>query len=85
MPEPVIDRETAALGEYRLASTADRRVVGVLNEFARLADHHRHAGRTDSLVSLSLWLAQVPCGPLDDRHVSPDRELAALLAHRRDT
>jgi hypothetical protein len=79
VPEPVIDRETAALGECRLTSTADRSLVGVLNEFVRLADHHRHARRTDDLVELSLWLAQVPCGPLYDRHVSPDRELAALL------
>lgn len=80
IPEPVIDRETTPMAERRLTATADRRVVGVMNEFVRLADHHRTAGRGDDLVALSLWLAQVPCGPLYNRHVSPDQELATLVA-----
>jgi hypothetical protein len=31
---------------------------------------------------LSLQLAGTPLGPLYQRHVSPDRELAALVAER---
>jgi len=32
------------------------------------------------LLGLSVRLAGTPCGPLYKRDVSPDRELAALLA-----
>ena len=32
------------------------------------------------LMELALWLAQVPCGPLFKSHVSPDRELRAVVA-----
>ena len=31
------------------------------------------------LVGLAVRLAATPCGPLYDRNVSPDRELAAIL------
>lgn len=34
----------------------------------------------DDLLWLSLEIAQVPCSPLYGRHVSPDRELAAVLS-----
>ena len=34
------------------------------------------------LVALALRLAHTPCGPLNKRHISPDRELAALLSQR---
>jgi hypothetical protein len=66
--------------EVRLAPTANRSVVGVLNEFAFLADVQR--GDTDGLFELSLQLAATPLGPLYKRHVSPDRELAALVTKR---
>jgi hypothetical protein len=60
----------------------------VLNEFTFLADIHRadlrraDVDRTDAngLLELSLQLAATPLGPLYKRHVSPDRELAALVA-----
>lgn len=64
----------------RLAPTANRSLLGVLNEFSRLADAHRTDG--DDLLELSLRLAKTPLSPLYKRHVSPDRELAALVAER---
>jgi hypothetical protein len=95
LPTPFIDAERAAMGEVRLAPTANRSVVGVLNEFTFLADIHRadvrradvrcsEIGRADAggLLQLSLRLAGTPLGPLYQRHVSPDRELAALVAER---
>ena len=100
LPAPFIDAERAAMGEVRLAPTANRSVVGVLNEFTFLADVHRadvhradvhraDVGRSDigradadGLLELSLQLAGTPLGPLYQRHVSPDRELAALVAER---
>jgi hypothetical protein len=50
------------MAEMRLTPTADRSLVGVLNEFAYLADVHR-AGEDDRL-ELSLRLATTPLGPL---------------------
>jgi hypothetical protein len=53
--------------------------VGVMTEFARLAQIHHDADPTMDLVALAVRLAATPCGPLYDRNVSPDRELAAAL------
>lgn len=74
-----LDIELEAMGEFVLAKTASRSVLGVMNEFAHLANHYRHEHETLDLTELSLWLAQVPCGPLDGSHGSPDRALRALL------
>lgn len=53
-----------------------------MNEFAHLAQAHREAQIEPHLLQLSLQLATVPCGPLYARHISPGRELAALLLDR---
>jgi hypothetical protein len=95
LPAPFIDAERAAMAEVRLAPTANPSVVGVLNEFTFLADIHRadtdradvrrsgvDRADADGLLELSLQLAATPLGPLYQRHVSPDRELAALVAER---
>ncbi len=62
-----------------IAKTADRSVVGVVNESARLANAYRTGDSTPDLLDLSLRLASTPCSPLYVRNVSPDRELSALL------
>lgn len=80
--EEVVDGEVEQMAEYRLAKTANRSVVGVMNEFTYLADVHRSKDSAPDLLGLSLRLATTPCGPLYARHVSPDRELAALAAVR---
>ena len=63
----------------QLAKTANRSVLGILNEFTFLA---RETGRlaTADLPERARWLSHTPCGPLFKRHVSPDRELQALVA-----
>ena len=48
-----------------------------MNEFSFLADHHR-ADFGGDLVELSVRL-ETPCSPLYKRHISPDRELAAVI------
>jgi hypothetical protein len=63
----------------RLGATANRSVVGVMTEFARLAEVHHDAEPAMDLVGLAVRLAETPCGPLYGRNVSPDRELAAAL------
>lgn len=78
VPRNLIDTAAAELATVRLASTANRSVVGVMNEFGHLADAYRDTDQP-CLLDLSVRLASTPCGPLYQRHVSPDRELAALI------
>jgi hypothetical protein len=77
-PAQFIDAELQEMDEVRLAKTASRSVVGTMNEFTYLSD----AWRQDEpdLLALAVRLAATPCGPLYQRHISPDRELAALVA-----
>lgn len=75
---PFIEHEVAKMSDHRLTTTANRSVVGIMNEFTHLGRAYRSSNGADDLVALSLWLAQTPCGPLFGRHGSPDRELAAL-------
>ena len=65
--------------DWRVGPTANRSVVGIMNEFSYLADAYRGQQPRPDLIGLALRLAATPCGPLYQRHVSPDRELAAYL------
>jgi hypothetical protein len=73
-----VEAETRQMDQWRLAKTANRSVVGIMNEFAYLGEAYMQDHL--SLLELSLRLSQTPCGPLYKRHGSPDRELAALLS-----
>ena len=75
-----IEHEIAYMSDHRLTTTANRSVVGIMNEFTHLGRAYRSSNGADDLVALSLWLAQTPCGPLFGTHGSPARELAALTA-----
>jgi len=79
VPLSVVGAEVDASRSAQLATPASRSVVGSMNEFAFLADHHRTPGVAPNLLDLSVALARTPCGPLFKRHVSPDREVMALL------
>lgn len=78
VPDLLTRAEVNQMRQWRIAPTANRRIVGVMNEFAFLADTWRAAARPN-LVDLAVRLAATPCGPLYQRHVSPDRELAAIV------
>jgi Domain of unknown function (DUF6933) len=78
VPNSVIRAEVDRMTQWRIAPTASRSVVGIMNEFTVLADTFRDT--TDpNLIGLAVRLAATQCSPLYARHVSPDRELAALL------
>ncbi len=77
-----VSAEVQEMAEWRVARTTNRSAVGVMNEFAFLAGAYAAERPDVDLAELSLRLAGTPCGPLYKRHVSPDRELAALLAQR---
>jgi hypothetical protein len=78
-PSAIIDQERRHMRTAQLGVTANRSVVGVMTDFARLAEIHHHDDPTVDLVALAVRLASTPCGPLYGRNVSPDRELAATL------
>jgi hypothetical protein len=72
--------EVAAMVEPRWARTANRSVVGVMNEFTSVAELDLDHDRSQSLTELAVRLAGTPCGPLYKSHTFPDQELAALVA-----
>ena len=78
-PQAVIDNELWQMRDRRLAKTANRSVVGIMNEFTFLAEAYRGEAPAPDLLALAIRLAATPCGPLYSKHVSPDRELAALV------
>ena len=78
-PETVIDGELSQMRDCRFGPTANRSVVGIMNEFAYLADVYRHSDPSRSLAELGQKLAETPCSPLYRRRVRPDRELEAFL------
>ena len=80
LPGAFIDAELAKMSESLCLPTASHSMVGVLNEYVRLAEHaHARRGGTPDLGWLPDWLARTPMGPLRNRSGFPDRELAALV------
>jgi len=61
VPGEAIADERASMAEWVLAKTANRSVLGTMNEFAYLAENFRRLNEAVDLLELSLWLAQVPC------------------------
>jgi hypothetical protein len=78
-PDPIIRAELQQMHDHRLAKTANRSVVGIMNDFTRLAETYRDNTPEPELLGLAMRLATTPCGPLYSKHVSPDRELDALV------
>lgn len=64
---------------YAWSKTANRSVIGSMNDFALLGGLHRHAGESEDLVALSASIAHTPCSPLYESHVSPDEEVRARV------
>jgi hypothetical protein len=78
-PETIIGAELQQMRSCRLAKTANRSVVGIMNEFTHLAETYHDDTQTPDLLGLAMRLATTPCGPLYSKHISPDRELHALV------
>jgi hypothetical protein len=78
-PTTILEEELQHMRDCRLARTANRSVVGIMNEFTYLAEAYRDHDPGQDLLDLAVRLATTPCGPLYTKNVSPDRELAAFL------
>lgn len=61
-----LDEELGEMSDHALAKTASRRMLGVMNGYAQMADQYRWTEDKVDLIELSCWLAQTPCGPLFD-------------------
>jgi len=78
-PETIISAELQQMRDHRLGKTANRSVVGIMNEFTHLAEAYRDDTPAPDLPGLAMRLATTPCSPLYSKNVSPDRELDALV------
>jgi hypothetical protein len=72
--------ELASLGAVSVVKTANRHLVGTMNEFAFLAHGYRDHMETSELHVLSMRLADTPCSVI--KHQSPERLLKELMAAR---
>ena len=72
-----IATEVAGMSEVSVAKTANRSVVGTMNEFAFLAEVYRQGMGTTDLLALSMRLAETPCGAI--KHNSPSELIKELL------
>ena len=83
VPGPLIEDEVAQASECVLAPTRNRSVVGVMTEFAQLAEARWGSARPEDLLGLSVALARTPTSPLYKTSTSPDRALAAHVDERQ--
>ena len=78
--ESKIKAELSEMTEKVFAKTANRSVLGVMNQFAYQAEGYRqYFGIVDPL-NLSLKLADTPCSPLYKTAICPDLAVRDLFA-----
>ena len=80
LPPEFIQAEVEGMGEVVYAKTANRSVVGTMNEFAFLAEAFRDRGGRVDPLALSLKLAGVPCGLLSKGAGFPEDAVRELVA-----
>ena len=79
-----IAQEVWRMDTVQYAKTANRSVVGILNECVKqaefwLAAYAYEKGNDDDLLAISVKLAETPCSPLYKGPVSPDKALHELV------
>jgi hypothetical protein len=81
MDKMFIDCEIASMAEVQFAKTANRSVVGIMNEFSFLAGLRIGHGRDDDSaidpLAMSIRLADTPCSPI--KYNSPARLLKEIM------
>ena len=77
--EATIADELAAMNDVAVAKTANRSVLGVINEFTFMAEHAIGRGHSRDNLDLALWLANTPCSPLRKSTGFPNDEARLAL------
>lgn len=78
-PHALIEHELSAMLDFQYGKTANRSLVGMLNQFTYLAEGYRDYNQTSDLLAMSIKLSETPCSPLYKKAISPDRELRRLI------
>ena len=73
-----IANEVGAMSQWSMAKTANRSVLGTMNEFAFLADGYRDLMEEPDLQTLTIRLTDTPCSPL--KYSSPAQALREIVA-----
>lgn len=81
--EDAISRERFAMAKSTVSTTANRRVVGFLNEFAFLIETELEYEPHRSLPEIALRLAQTPCNASSPNVIWPDRATRSAFAASR--
>lgn len=76
--QTIIESEVAAMVDVAMTKTANRSIVGTMNEFSFLAEGYREYLETSDLVTLSMRLANTPCSPI--KYNSPARLIKELFS-----
>ena len=89
-PSEFIAQEVWRMDKVQYAKTANRSVLGILNEFVKqaefwLAAYAYEKGDDDDLLAISAKLAETPCSPLYKGPVSPDKALHEIVKARAQT
>lgn len=79
VPAEFIAAEIESMNDVIYAKTSNRSVVGVMNEFVFLADGYRDRNGLIDPLTVSLRLAQTPCGPLYKGAITPDNAVRELV------
>ena len=74
--EKDVAKELSEMTEVMIARTANRSVLGTMNDFIQNAKVHIQMDEDFNLLDLELWLAETPCGPKEYRYPN---ELAIQL------
>ena len=80
VPEAFIRNEFVEMDDVIVSKTNSRQVVGVLNEFASMANRMRGLHPEVSALRLSLKLAEVPVGIRQKRYLIPEVELRKIIS-----
>lgn len=65
--------------ELQYAKTANRSLLGMLNQFTYLTEGYRDYCQTADLQWLSMKLSETPCSPLYKKAISPVSALRRLI------
>jgi hypothetical protein len=62
--ESIIDQEIALMKDYAVTKTNSRSVLGTMNDFKSMISFYEYDENPQSLLWLSLHIAEAPCRPI---------------------